>query len=237
MKERLKGRPPHRTAPSLLTFGFASGLILLAALPWPPPAAHAGAVSLDGSNCVLFGGQARRRELAVCVAWENEGRTLSVSLIGRPPNHVEEVILRRDGGEPFQTLQLKARPPISNSDVGMLYTDMNFDGHGDLGLMRRDDPTVRRPFHYFLFDPLTKRFRRSDVLELLPGVGFDADKERVVTRWADDTYRYKDTYSWEGDSLRLRTRRRSGSGVNACEFMTFVWKGNRRMPARKTGCP
>ncbi len=193
------------------------------------------AVSLDGSNCVLFAGQIKR-ELAVCVAWEAEGRTLSISLVGRGPNTVEQIILRRDGGEPFQTLHLDAQPPIGPSDVGLLYEDMNFDGHGDLGIMRTGDLSARQPFYYFLYDPSGKRFVRSSLLETMSNVSFDAKTMRVVTRWRDGTYQYKDSFEWAGHSLKLRTRERRGGAQRRCIIIVFDWQENKRTAREPRPC-
>ncbi len=194
-----------------------------------------GAVSLDGSNCILFAGQVKR-ELAVCVAWEGEGRTLSISLVGRAPNAVEQIVLRRDGGEPFQTLHLEANPPIGPSDVGLLYADMNFDGFGDLGIMRRGHLSVRQPFYYLLYDPGTQRFVRSSLLENMSNVSFDVAAMRVVTRWRDRTYRYKDSFEWIGRHLKLRTRERRGGNQQRCVSIAYVWQGNIRTAQEPSPC-
>ena len=193
------------------------------------------AVSLDGSNCVLFGGQVKR-ELAVCVVWEGEGRTLSISLVGRGPNTVEQVVLRRNGAEPFQTLRLDARPPIGGSDVGLLYTDMNFDGHGDFAIMRREHVSVRRPFHYFLYDAALKRYVRSGVLERLGDVTFDPASMVVVNRWRDNHFRYKDSFKWSGNSLQLHIRERSGGAEGQCIRTVYDWRGARRSARAPKPC-
>ena len=200
----------------------------------PTPFATA-AVSLDGSNCVLFGGQVKR-ELAVCVAWEGEGRTLSISLVGRGPNIVERVILRRDGAEPFQTLHLNAQPPIGPSDVGVLYTDMNFDGYGDLAIMRRGHLSVRQPFYYLLYQPKAKRFMRSSVLEQMSNLSFDAKSMRVVSQWRGKTHRFKDSFAWAGNSLRLQVRERRGGAANRCVRIEYVWTGNARTARAPAPC-
>ncbi len=210
--------------------------IAIAALFLPVASTFAAAaVSLDGSNCVLFGGQVKR-ELAVCVAWEAEGRTLSISLVGRGPNTVEQVLLRRDGGEPFQTLHLDAQPPIGPIDVGLLYTDMNFDGHSDLGIMRRGDLTVRQPFYYLLYDPNARRFVRSSLLETLGNVTFDAQTKSVVSRWRDGTHQYKDSFAWAGRDLKLRTRERRGGAQRRCQRIVFEWQGNNRKALESKPC-
>lgn len=203
----------------------------LAALAQPA----AAAVSLDGSNCVLFGGQVKR-ELAVCVAWEGEGRTLSISLVGRGPNTVEKIILRRDGAEPFQTVHLNARPPIGPSDVGLLYTDMNFDGHGDLAIMRRGHLSVRQPFYYLLYQPDAKRFERSGVLEQMSNLTFDAKAMRVVSHWRDKMHRFKDSFAWTGGTLRLQVRERRGGTTRHCVRIEYDWSGNTRTARAPIPC-
>ncbi len=193
------------------------------------------AVSLDGSHCVLFAGQVKR-ELAVCVTWEGEGSTLSISLVGRGPNSVEQIVLRRDGAEPFQTLRVDARPPINVSNVGLLYTDMNFNGHGDIAIMRRGDLSVKQPFYFFLYDAETKRFVRSGLLETLGNVSFDPQAMRVESRWRDGTYRYLDRYRWAGRTLRLVSRERSGGAARTCIRLTYRWEGNRRTVQAQKPC-
>ncbi len=201
---------------------FGPGLILLVfCIPsW-------AAVSLDGSNCVLFAGQTKR-ELAVCVAWAGEGHTISISLVGSAPNSVEQVVLRKDGAEPFQTLELKANPPISASDVGVLYTDMNFDGHGDLGIMRRGDLLGPEPFYYWLYNAEANKFVRSRRLENLVAASFHPKIKRVVNRWRDGRFRYKDTYTWRKNHLRLLERERMGSQRAGCQRITYEWAENTR---------
>ncbi|MEM8688108.1 MAG: hypothetical protein AAGF81_12300 [Pseudomonadota bacterium] len=194
-----------------------------------------GAVSLDGSNCILFAGQVKR-ELAVCVVWEGEGRTLSISLVGRGPNNVDTIVLRRNGAEPFQTIHVAARPPISRSDVGLLYTDMNFDGHGDFAIMRRGHGAVRTPFYYFIYDPALERYVRSGVLEGLGNVVFDATAMAVVSRWRDKTFRYKDSFKWAGKGLRLHERERSGGAEQRCVFISYEWRGVKRIAREPEPC-
>jgi hypothetical protein len=193
------------------------------------------AVSLDGSHCIIFGGQVKR-ELAVCVAWEGEGQTLSISLVGRAPNHVERIVLRRDGADPFQTLHLQAQPPISLGNVGLLYVDMNFDGYGDLGIMRREHTAVHRPFFYFLYDARLKKFTRAPVLETLDRVTFDAKAKRVTSRWREQARSYKDSYAWYGKSLRLSEREQWGGAEAGCQMIAYQWAGNRREERARTPC-
>lgn len=211
------------------------GVVLTALLVCAVSNAGLSAVSLDGSNCVLFKGQVKR-ELAVCVVWTGEGRTLSISLVGRGPNQVEQIVLRRDGAEPFQTLHVEAMPPINASDVGLLYTDMNFDGHGDLAIMRRGDLSVKQPFVYLLYDAGTKRFIRSSLLEALSSVSFDAEAERVVSRWRDKVYRYRDEYRWAHRALQLVLRERRDGAGRQCARITYTWDGNRRTMQDPTPC-
>ncbi|MCP5081757.1 MAG: hypothetical protein GY948_08675 [Alphaproteobacteria bacterium] len=177
-----------------------------------------------------------KRELAVCVAWEGEGRTLSISLVGRGPNTVQQIILRRNGAEPFQTLHLEARPPIGPSDVGVLYTDMNFDGHGDLGIMRRGHLSVPQPFYFLLYDPDARRFVRSGLLEAMSNVSFDTKSMRVVSRWRDKTHRYKDSFAWAGMTLQLRTRERRGGVTRRCVRIVYDWAGNTRTAHEPAPC-
>lgn len=228
MRPRSSGR---RTWRNSIQSSLVAGVLLVMASPGP-----GAAVSLDGSNCVLFYGQVKR-ELAVCVAWESEGRTLSISLVGRAPNNVEQIVLRRDGGEPFQTLHLGAQPPINASDVGVLYINMNFDGHGDLGIMRRGDLCVRQPFFFFLYNVHTKRFVRSGVLEALTGVSFDAKSLRVISRWRDEAFRYKDSYGWAGRSLQLRVRYRRGRAQGQCVRTVYERNRNVRTARDPKPCP
>ncbi len=194
-----------------------------------------GAVSLDGSNCILFAGQVKR-ELAVCVVWEGEGSTLSISLVGRAPNQVDTIILRRNGADPFQTLHVAARPPITRSDVGLLYSDMNFDGKGDFAIMRRGHGAVRKPFLYFLYDPKLDRYVRSSVLEGLGTVAFDASARVVINRWRDKAYRYKDSFKWVGNRLRLHERERSGGPKRRCVHIAYEWRGRKRTALEPRPC-
>lgn len=220
----MRRRTPGRKAWRKRLQSFAAAGATLCSFP---SASGWAAVSLDGSNCIIFGGQVKR-ELAVCVAWEGEGRTLSISLVGQAPNQVDRIVLRRDGADPFQTLHLEAEPPINLGNVGVFYKDMNFDGHGDLGIMRRGHTAVRQPFFYFLYDAHLKRFERSSALEGLDGLTFDSDQKHVVSRWRDGARRYKDSYAWFGDSLRLMEREQRGGSNAKCELIDYAWAGNQR---------
>ncbi|MEM1199810.1 MAG: hypothetical protein AAGI06_10920 [Pseudomonadota bacterium] len=219
-------RPAHKLAPPL--FG---AMVLL----WATSVVGHAAVSLDGSNCILFAGQAKR-ELALCVVWEGEGRTLSISLVGRAPNQVDTIVLRRNGAEPFQTLHVAARPPITRSDVGLLYTDMNFDGHGDFAIMRRGHAAVRRPFYYFLYDPALRRYVSSYVLEGLGAVTFDAKAMVVISQWRDRNYRYKDSFKWLAGGLRLHERERSGGTERRCVLIAYRWFERERTAHEPVPC-
>ncbi len=78
--------------------------LTLLLIPSPAPAQ----VSLDGSNCLLFGGARPERELAQCVTFTSQKHTLTVSLYGKAPDNVTRIALSRDGLPPFQSVSVRA---------------------------------------------------------------------------------------------------------------------------------
>jgi hypothetical protein len=119
-----------------------------------------------------------------------------ISLIGSPPNAVRAVALRWSGeAEPFQSIAIEAFPVIDLETVGILYLDMNFDGHRDLAVMRTltgDDAG----YQFYLFAPDSGRFETNLELERMAWPEFDQRRGAVITNWSDDSRRGRDFFTW-----------------------------------------
>ncbi|MEM7430005.1 MAG: hypothetical protein AAF441_28390 [Pseudomonadota bacterium] len=206
----------------------------LALLLFPLPAE--ATVSLDGSNCLLFGGARPERELAQCVTFISGGHTLTVSLIGKAPNHVTRITLSRDGAPPFQILHTRVAPLISRTDIGVLFKDWNFDGHRDLGIMRTSDPVAAEPMRFFIFDPDAGEFVRSRELEELTAPRTDASSNRIISTRRQGVRRFEDHYAWRAGSLTLIERTERDLSTKSCRKITYAWHQNRQSESTERPC-
>ena len=164
-------------------------------------------MTLDGTNCVVFDTPVSG-ELARCVAFWPGERTLKISLIGRVPNSVTKVALSFDGSAPFQMLELRTQPILDKQNIGLLITDMNFDGYRDFAIMERAAADPNTPFIYFLFDTDNNLYARSASLEAVVSPTFDETKKQVRSTWRDGAARSgADTFIWLEGTLVLDKRR------------------------------
>ena len=125
---------------------------------------------------------------------------ITIELIGTPPNSVTSVRLSRDDEQqPFQTLVLAARPVIDLETVGILFMDMDFDGHPDLAIMKN----LATGYRYYLFDPVSRRFAASAELDTIAWPEFDPETKsvRAYRQRADGTTGH-DIYRWSDGKLQ-----------------------------------
>lgn len=181
-------------------------LLLVAASGVLPAAAQ---TTMDGTNCIVFY-PTPHNELARCARLLPKGHplkatTLTVTLMGDPPNLARSVRLSLDGAPPFQDLPLHAAPPISLSDVGMRFADMNFDGLVDFGVLTTAEAGPRGTYQWFIFHPAKKRFEADKALSALPDPRADKARKRIVVKRLGRTPT-SDLYRWDGYSLRLDER-------------------------------
>ena len=183
-----------------------AALLALAAFGAPPVTAQ---TTMDGTNCIVFY-PTPHSELARCARLlpkdhPLKATTLTVTLVGDPPNRVGSVRLSLDGGPPFEKLPLDATPPISLSDVGMRFADMNFDGLIDFGVLTTATAGPRATYRWFVFNAAAKRFEADGTLSALPDPRADQALRRIVVK------RYgrgpsSDLYRWDGGRLLLDER-------------------------------
>ncbi len=181
---------------------------LLALIAFNAPQATAQ-TTIDGTNCIVFY-PTPHGELARCARLLPTGHplkatTLTVTLVGDPPNRVRSVRLSLDGAPPFQELALEAAPPITRSDVGMRFADMNFDGFIDFGVLTTDVAGPQGTFRWFIFHPAQERFAADRALSGLPDPRVDAALQRIVVKRHGRTPA-SDLYRWDGDLLLLDER-------------------------------
>ncbi len=178
-----------------------AALFALIAFSAPPATAQ---TTMDGTNCIVFY-PTPHSELARCARLLPKGHplkatTLTVTLVGDPPNRVRAVRLSLDGAPPFEELPLDATPPITLSDVGMRFADMNFDGLIDFGVLTTDAAGPQGTFRWFIFHPAQKRFAADSALSALPDPRADAALRRIVVKRLGRTPA-SDLYRWDGDML------------------------------------
>ncbi len=200
---------------------------LLAALLHLPGLAAAPApaqTTLDGTNCIVFY-PTPHSELARCarlLSKDNplKATTLTVTLMGDPPNLAHSVRLSLDGAPPFEELPLNAAPPLTQSDVGMLFADMNFDGLIDFGILKTATAGPQGTYQWFIFRPGSKRFEASPALSALADPHADRKLKRIITQ-RRGTPPASDLYRWQ-DGLLLfdeRIERICAGGRCACRHL------------------
>ena len=198
------------------------------------PHAHA-ALSLDGSHCVIFEGSRPQRESAQCVVFTAGSHTLTISLHGTAPNQVTEVVFSRDGAPPFQRLRVGITPLITPTDVGLLITDMNFDGHLDVGLMKNNDPGARGGLHHLLFDPAANRFIPSPFLNTRKGLKFDAQGSQVVSTRRKTGRVEVEKFAWKNGKYVIVERTIRDTRLRTCKRLEYTWTSGRQS-ATETPC-
>jgi hypothetical protein len=169
-------------------------------------------VTLDGTHCVIFEG-VPKGELVRCAVREGENHVLTIALVGRYPNRVEEIVLSLNGRPPFQRLKLSALPLISRTDVGLLREDFNFDGASDLAIMEQ---AGKMGFLYYLFDAASGRFLPNAELAAIASPQFDGARKLIRSRWSRGGISGDDSYVWEGDRPVLAERLSRDSRGGRC---------------------
>ncbi len=180
--------------------------------------------TIDGTNCIVFY-PTPHSELARCarlLSKDNplKATTLTLSLIGDPPNLARSIRLSLDGAPPFQELPVEAAPSLSPVDVGILFADMNFDGLIDFGVMTTASGGPEGTFQWFVFDAKTVRFEYNRRLSRLPDPHVDAAAKRIVSEQRGPPDR-TDTYRWQAGKLQLekRVERVCKSGRCTCKYL------------------
>lgn len=197
-----------RAIAAALALGFAS---LVAS-------ASQAATTFDGTNCLVFDRNSDG-EIARCVARRNDGSTLTLSLHGKAPNVIERIALSIDGKPAFQELSVSARPVIDKANVGLLLTDMNFDGHKDIAIMEFAPAGPNVPYLYFLWEPAARRFAAHAGLAALTAPRFDAESKRIHSHWRESAARGgSDSYMWENGKLTLTSREVQDFSSGTCKF-------------------
>jgi len=155
--------------------GCAAAIVSLAlscSLPAPLRAANAA----NDLICELYQ-PPRNGVLTACSGpFAAQDSHITISLAGTGPNRVREIRLTAgDQTMPFQTIPVDARPVIDIETVGILFMDMNFDGHADLAIMK----SLATGYRYFLYAPETEKFRASDQLDTVAWPEFDQAAKTV----------------------------------------------------------
>ncbi len=208
----------HSSRNSLPLAGLGWLAVLVAAAP------ALAQTTIDGTNCIVFY-PTPHSELARCarlLSKDNplKATTLTLSLIGDPPNLARSIRLSLDGGPPFQDLPVKAAPSLSAVDVGILFADMNFDGLMDFGVMTTASGGPEGTFQWFLFDARTVRFEFNAGLSRLPDPHIDAADKFIVSEQRGPPDR-TDSYRWQAGKLELvkRIERVCTSGQCTCKYL------------------
>lgn len=124
---------------------------------------------------------------------------ITIALMGAAPNLVREIRLTLDDApQPFQSISVDVRPVIDIETVGILFMDMNFDGHSDIAVMRN----LRDGYRYFLYAPDAGQFIASPELGKVAWPEFDAEARTVRSYWqSQDGRSGHDTYVWKAGRL------------------------------------
>ena len=181
---------------------------------WLVFAATASALAqstIDGSHCIVFVPGTIHGELARCARLLErdhplKATTLTLSLGGTAPNHVQSIALSLDGAPAFQNLPVDAAPPITASDVGLVLADMNFDRLVDFGLMTTATGGPQGIYLWFVFQADNKGFMASPGLSALPDPRPDAVSQRIVVLRQRGRPAGVDLYRWQADLLLLDER-------------------------------
>jgi hypothetical protein len=186
----------------------ATGAVLawLLATTVPPAAAQ---TTLDGSYCIVFDGTIHG-ELARCARLLRTGHplqatTLTLALIGDAPDRIHHVAISLDGATAFQSLPVNATPPLSHSDVGILFADMNFDAFIDFGVMTTATAGPAGTYQWFVFRPDEGKFSASARLSALTGPRTDPASRRIVSERRSAPAGF-DLYRWQAGMLVLDER-------------------------------
>lgn len=125
---------------------------------------------------------------------------ITISLAGMAPNRVREIRLTAgDQKTPFQIIPVDARPVIDIETVGILFMDMNFDGHSDLAIMK----SLATGYRYFLYMPVTGSFSASEELDTVDWPEFDQGSKTVRSYYLrEDGRSGHKTFIWTNGRLR-----------------------------------
>jgi hypothetical protein len=199
-----------------------------------------GQTTIDGTNCIVFY-PTPHSELARCARLLGKDHplkatTLTVSLIGDPPNLAHAIKLSLDGAQPFQELPVKAAPSLTQVDVGMVFADMNFDGLVDFGVMTTAAAGPLGTFQWFVFDAGEKRFEFNPALSRLANPHAEVAKRRIVSERRGSPDR-TDSYRWQAGKLVFdeRLERACTSGRCTCRRLKPV--GRKFMLLGAGPCP
>jgi len=187
----------------------------LAAIAACLPCTAFASKAADNLICELFA-PAGPGTLADCSGpFTEEGDEIVISLVGRSPNRVSEIRLRRDGEPaPFQSIPVSVRPVIDAETVGILLMDMDFDGDKDLAVMKRlngEDAGYR----YFLYDSGSEEFKAHADLEQIAWPEFDPEAKTIRSYFerADGRLGH-DIWVWRGGKLVNTERREYVTGAD-----------------------
>jgi hypothetical protein len=121
--------------------------------------------------------------------------------LGKPDNSLGDIVITEESSaKVVQTIEntnyaadLLERTP----DDLLVMIDANFDGYADMQLYRTCG-TGNCAYDFYLYDPLTGKFIRNDLLSDLCSPEFHDDTKEVTTHshgsasdWENDTYQYK----------------------------------------------
>ncbi len=152
----------------------------------------------EGLSCKLSG-ISGHGELARCEGLFREGGdAISIGFVGTSPNHVTAVDLTRgQDKKPFQVLQTDIHPTIDLETVGILFIDLNFDGHRDVALMAELPEGANVPYNYYLYDPETKQFVREPLLDVISSPEIFGEEKEIRAFWRlDASVSGQDIWQW-----------------------------------------
>ncbi len=138
----------------------------------------------EGLSCKLSGISGRGELVRCDGVFRDGGEAISIAFSGTAPNHVTEVELTR-GREtkPFQVLQTDIRPTVDLETVGILFIDLNFDGHRDMALMAALPAGADVPYIYYLYDRESKQFVHEPRLDPVSSPEIFADEKEIRAYW------------------------------------------------------
>lgn len=230
-RKSVSGLMPSSAA-KIRAYSVISGIAFM-----PPPLGPLNAqFTLDGTNCVVFADMFDG-ELARCVTRRKDGSTLKISLIGKRPNSVSKIELSINGLAPFQTVEVSAEPIITQQNIGLLITDMNFDELPDFAVMEFASAGPNTPYLYFLFNTESGKFESSAALSQITSPVFDTHTSTITSHWREGAGKSgRDSYVWRDSKPVLVERLERTHDGTGCRSRTYGEKDGKLELLKSTEC-
>ena len=178
-------------------------------------------MTLDGTNCVFWGVK-HDRDLVRCVGELGNGQKLSVSLYGAQPNKVTNMVISLNGEPPLQNLELRAQPIIDRMNVGLVFSDVNFDGFTDLAIMESGSMPGPQKYLHFLYNSDLNKYIENKSLWKISPVKIEKDARTLAATWRKSrALSGHDSYKWRKSELVLIERIVRYETASMCEESVF----------------